>query len=82
MNSPIRLPEVGAGAAPLSVSCWLADTGDFLDRGDPVVELVTFGSTFDVSAPVTGRLCRIDKPLDTTVGVGDILGWIEPESQA
>ena len=46
------------------------------------MELVTFGSTFDVPAPVTGRLCRIDKPLDTTVGVGDILGWSEPEPQA
>ena len=79
MSSPIRLPEIGAGNASLSVSCWLVDTGDLLDQGDRVVELVTAGSTFDVSAPVAGRLARIDKPLDTAVAVGDILGWIEPE---
>ena len=79
MSSPIRLPEIGVGNAPLSVSCWLVDTGDLLDQGDRVVELVTAGSTFDVAAPVAGRLCRIDKPLDTAVAVGDILGWIEPE---
>ena len=81
MGSPIRLPEIGAGNSSLSVSCWLVNTGDFLDQGDRVVELVTAGSTFDVSAPVAGRLARIDKPLDTAVAVGDILGWIEPEPE-
>ena len=79
MTAPIRLPEIGAGQAPLSVSCWLVDTGDLVDRGDRVVELVPASSTFDVPAPVAGRLSRIDKPLDTDVAVGDILGWIEPE---
>ncbi len=82
MTAPIRLPEIGAGQAPLSVSCWLVDTGDLVDRGDRVVELVTASSTFDVPAPVAGRLSRIDKPLDTDVAVGDILGWIEPEPGA
>lgn len=79
MSSPIRLPEIGAGDAALSVSCWLVDTGDLLGQGDRVVELVTAGSTFDVAAPVTGRLSRIDKPMDSAVAVGDILGWIDPE---
>jgi pyruvate/2-oxoglutarate dehydrogenase complex dihydrolipoamide acyltransferase (E2) component len=45
-----------------------------------VVELVTAGSTFDVSAPLSGRLTRIDKPLDTTVAVGDILGLIATDT--
>jgi pyruvate/2-oxoglutarate dehydrogenase complex dihydrolipoamide acyltransferase (E2) component len=82
MTAPIRLPEIGAGQAPLSVSCWLVDTGDLVDRGDRVVELGTARSTFAVPAPVAGRLSRIDKPLDTDVAVGDILGWIEPEPGA
>ena len=81
MGAPIRLPEIGAGHDSLTVSCWLVDIGELVDRGDRVVELVTAGSTFDVSAPLSGRLTRIDKPLDTTVAVGDILGWIEPESE-
>ena len=79
MTAPIRLPEIGAGQAALSVSCWLVDTGELVDLGDRVVELVTASSTFDVPAPVAGRLSRIDKPLDADVAVGDILGWIEPE---
>ena len=64
MTAPIRLPEIGAGQATLSVSCWLVDTGELVDLGDRVVELVTASSTFDVPAPVAGRLSRIDKPLD------------------
>ena len=82
MTAPIRLPEIGAGQAPLSVSCWLVDTGDLVDRGERVVERGTASSTFDVPAPVAGGLSRIDKPLDTDVAVGDILGWIEPEPGA
>ena len=81
MGSPIRLPEIGAGHAPLTVSCWLVETGELVDQGDRVVELVTAGSTFDVAAPLAGRLTRIDKPLDTPVAVGDILGFIETETE-
>tara|TARA_B100000029_G_scaffold354245_1_gene347030 strand:- start:365 stop:610 length:246 start_codon:yes stop_codon:yes gene_type:complete len=79
MGSPIRLPEIGA-TAPLAISCWLVDTGEWVERGDRVVELVTPGSTFDVAAPMAGRLSRIDTPMDTRVATGDILGWIEPET--
>ena len=80
MGAPIRLPEIGAGHASLTVSCWLVDIGELVDRGDRVVELVTAGSTFDVSAPLSGRLTRIDKPLDTTVAVGDILVLIATDT--
>ncbi|MFP6768407.1 MAG: biotin/lipoyl-containing protein [Planctomycetaceae bacterium] len=82
MATPIRLPQVGAGSAELSVSCWLVDIGELVDKGDRVIELLTAGMTFDVSAPVSGRLTRVDKPLDSPVTAGDILGWIDPETAA
>ncbi|MBQ18609.1 MAG: biotin attachment protein [Planctomycetaceae bacterium] len=82
MATPIRLPQIGAGSAELSVSCWLVDIGELVDKGDRVIELLTAGMTFDVSAPVSGRLSRVDKPLDSPVTVGDILGWIDPETTA
>lgn len=80
METPIRLPDLGPGPSDLSVSCWLIETGDEVATGDRVVELLATGMTFDVSAPICGRLSRIDTPLDTRVAAGDILGWIDPET--
>ena len=80
METPIRLPVLGSGQSDLSVSCWLIDTGDEVAAGDRVVELLTAGMTFDVSAPICGRLTRIEKPFDSPVAVGDILGWSDPET--
>lgn len=73
----IRLPELGTGET-VRVSCWLVEPGDPVDQGDRVVEVLVPGMTFDVPAPVDGVLTRIDKPPDTAVVSGDVLGWIEP----
>ncbi len=79
MSSPIRMPDIGAANGSLRISCWLVEPGELVDPGDRVVELVTPGATFDISAQLAGRLTRIDTPLDSLVQVGDILGWIAPE---
>ena len=76
---PIVLPELDAGGEPPSVSCWLVETGESVEFGDRVVEVLIQGITFDVSAPVAGTLTRIDKPLDAKVAAGDILGWLAPQ---
>jgi len=81
MPTPIRMPDVAADAASLRVSCWLVDMGDRVEPGDRVVELLTAGMTFDVSAPVAGRLTRINKPLDAAVGPGEVLGWIDTSTR-
>ena len=76
MAVPVRLPELGAGE-PVRISCWLVDTGDAVEAGDRLVELLVTGMTFDVPAPAGGVLQRIEKGFDTVVQTGDILGWIE-----
>jgi pyruvate/2-oxoglutarate dehydrogenase complex dihydrolipoamide acyltransferase (E2) component len=74
---PILLPELGAGRDVVRVSCWLVDLGDNVEEGDRVVEVIVPGVTFDVSAPISGILSRIEKLPDAPVASGDVLGWIE-----
>jgi pyruvate/2-oxoglutarate dehydrogenase complex dihydrolipoamide acyltransferase (E2) component len=79
MTSPIVLPELGAGDESVRVGGWLVEPGEWICAGDRLVELVLPGMTFDVSAAVSGRLVRIDKPRDSAVGAGDVLGWVEAD---
>jgi len=77
MATPIVLPDLGTGDEEVRVSCWLVDPGDEVETGDRVVEVLIKGITFDVSAPVSGILSKIEKSLDARIVTGDILGWIE-----
>ncbi len=53
---PILLPDLGA--APVVLSVWFASVGDYVYEGDRLVEVLVNGATFDVLAPVTGRLAE------------------------
>jgi pyruvate/2-oxoglutarate dehydrogenase complex dihydrolipoamide acyltransferase (E2) component len=71
------MPDVGDESPALSL--WFAQPGDQLYAGDRLVELLLDGATFDVSAPVNGRLAeRIARPGERLVP-GQVLGWIEEE---
>jgi 2-oxoglutarate dehydrogenase E2 component (dihydrolipoamide succinyltransferase) len=77
MAIPIRLPNLGPGDEDVRVSCWLVDLGDSVEAGDRLVEVLLPGMTFDVPAPESGVVTRIERSYDDIVAEGDILGWIE-----
>ena len=76
MAVPVWLPEIGANE-PVRISCWLVEPGEVVDAGDRLVELLISGMTFDVPAPASGTLQRIEIGSEMTVKTGDLLGWIE-----
>lgn len=79
MATPIVLPDLGA--APVRLSLWFSKPGDLVFEGDRLVEVVVAGATFDVSAPITGRLSeRYAWPRDPLMP-GQVLGVIESEIQ-
>ena len=75
---PIRLPELKVDGQTIRVSTWLIELGEVVIVGDAVVEVLVKGITFDVDAPVSGQLRRINRFEDDVVVTGDVLGWIEP----
>ena len=76
---PLTLPELGAGGQQVRVSTWLTQIGEEVVAGDPVVEVLLRGITFDVAASYSGRLRRIGLFENDVVEPGDTLGWIEPD---
>ncbi len=75
---PIVLPEIGAGELSVRVSSWLTELGEEILAGEAVVEMLIKGMTFDVEAPVSGTLRRIDCFENHSVVASEVLGWIEP----
>ena len=77
MATMIVLPDLGVDVSTLWISCWLVEPGDSVEPGDRVVEVLARGMTFDVVAPTAGHLSHVAKTVDSVIGPGDILGWIE-----
>jgi pyruvate/2-oxoglutarate dehydrogenase complex dihydrolipoamide acyltransferase (E2) component len=77
MQAPIILPELGA--APVVLSVWFADPGEWVFEGDRLVEVLVSGATFDVAAPATGRLIEKRALPNDLLEPGQVLGMVEPE---
>ena len=77
MRTDIRLPELGAD--PAVVSVWFADPGETVYEGDRLVEILVGGATFDVSSPATGRLIGKLALPDDPVLPGQVLGVMDVE---
>jgi pyruvate/2-oxoglutarate dehydrogenase complex dihydrolipoamide acyltransferase (E2) component len=79
MRRAIVVPEVGVAASLVSV--WYARLGERVYSGDRVVELLLGSATFDVAAPCTGRLVeKLFWPQDH-VTAGEILGFVDEDSE-
>jgi pyruvate/2-oxoglutarate dehydrogenase complex dihydrolipoamide acyltransferase (E2) component len=73
----VILPDLGTGPdVPIVVSYWFASPGDEVWEGERLVEILAGPATFDVPAPVTGRLAEIRGREDDRVGPGSVLGLI------
>lgn len=73
----VILPDLGTGPdVPIIVSHWFASRGDEVWEGDRLVEVLVGPATFDVPAPVTGRLAEIRGLEDDRVAPGAVLGLV------
>jgi pyruvate/2-oxoglutarate dehydrogenase complex dihydrolipoamide acyltransferase (E2) component len=73
MRVPADLWEEDTEAA---LSAWLYADGDAVHEGDVICELMVEKVTFEVAAPVSGKL-RIIVPKEATVARGDLVATIE-----
>lgn len=79
MRRPVVLPPLGA--VPVRLSLWLARPGDHVFAGDRLVEILLAAATFEVPAPVTGRLVEIHAWPGQELHPGHLLGYVEEESE-
>lgn len=79
----VILPDLGTGPdVPIVVSYWFASRGELVWEGERLVEVLAGPATFDVPAPVTGRLAKIHGREDDRVQPGSVLGLVATTDDA
>lgn len=72
-------PDFGLANELLLVTAWLVKSGECVTYGEPLVEITASDVTIGVSAPASGRLCRLCVEEDSVVTAGDVLAQIDLE---
>ena len=73
----VRLPATSEDVTESLIVFWHRMEGDFVEQGEVLVEVQTEKAVFEVEAPVSGRLDKIQVKRGEVAAVGDVLAWIE-----
>ncbi|MEZ6128600.1 MAG: 2-oxoglutarate dehydrogenase complex dihydrolipoyllysine-residue succinyltransferase [Planctomycetaceae bacterium] len=76
----IKVPSVGESIQEVFIGEWYVGQGEHVERDGNVVGLETDKATFDVPAPVGGKIARILKDAGDTAEVGEVIGYMTEEA--
>ncbi|UHA73365.1 dihydrolipoamide acetyltransferase family protein [Paenibacillus sp. 481] len=82
MAEKIVMPQLGESVTEGTISKWLVNIGDKVNKYDPVCEVITDKVNAEVPSTVSGTITEIVVPEDETVAVGTLICWIVVEDQA
>jgi len=82
MSIEIRVPQMGESVTEGVIASWLKAEGESVAADEPVVEVETDKITVEVPAPAAGVLVKHSVKEGDTVGVGDVIGMIDPDAEA
>lgn len=81
MAEKIVMPQLGESVTEGTISKWLVNVGDKVNKYDPVCEVLTDKVTAEVPSTFSGTITEIVVQEDETVAVGTLLCCIEEENQ-
>ncbi len=73
----IEMPNLGYDTKSGTLSAWLKQVGDRIERGEAIVEVETEKATVEVEALDAGTLVEIVHGPGDEVAVGDAIAWLE-----
>lgn len=82
MATKVTVPHLGESVVEATVGKWLVGEGDYVDKDQPVVELMTDKADSEVPAPAAGVITRVLKSEDETVTAGEPLCELDETAQA
>ncbi|MDG2389473.1 MAG: hypothetical protein P8M30_09175 [Planctomycetaceae bacterium] len=80
MAIPIRVPEINTNNETIIIGHWLMESGQLVQAGDHLVELLIPGIVYVVSAETEGVLGGMLKKQDQFVSPGDVIAWLESDN--
>ena len=82
MAVEVFMPKAGMDMHEGTIIRWLADVGDCVRQGEPLLEIETDKVTMDVEAPADGVLLRKYFEEGSVVPVVTIIGYVGQEGEA
>ena len=76
------MPQMGESIAEGTVSKWLKQAGDTVERDEPILEISTDKVDAEIPAPSAGILVEVMVDEGQTVEVGTVVALIDPEGIA
>lgn len=78
----VRLQEMAAGILENLIVFWHCSAGEWVEKGQVLVEVQTEKVVFEIECPASGRLSQIMIPRGGVAKVGDVLALIEQTAEA
>jgi pyruvate dehydrogenase E2 component (dihydrolipoamide acetyltransferase) len=78
----VPMPQMGESIAEGTVSKWLKQVGDAVERDEPILEISTDKVDAEIPAPQAGTLVEVAVQEGETVEVGTIVAYIDTEGGA
>ncbi len=78
----VPMPQMGESIAEGTVSRWLKQPGDAVERDEPILEISTDKVDAEIPAPSAGTLVDIQVEEGETVEVGTVVAFIDTEGGA
>ena len=75
----IKLKEILENSSDATITIWHAKENDRVNKGDDLLEIVTDKATFDVAAPCSGVLTRIEKKEGEKILADEVIAEIQEE---
>ncbi len=79
--NPVLLPQLIKGMEEAVIAQRLKQTGDFVQTGEPILEVETEKAIVEIESPFTGVIGRFDCQDGETVQVGTPVCWIRLDVQ-
>ena len=80
MSIEIKVPSVGESINEVTLTKWIKNDGDWVDRDEVIAELESEKATFEINAEKAGVLHTIAKENDT-LKIGDIVSTIDDTAE-
>lgn len=80
MSIEIKVPSVGESINEVTLTKWIKNDGDWVDRDEVIAELESEKATFEINAEKAGVLHTIAKENDT-LKIGDIVSTIDDAAE-
>ncbi|MDN3438429.1 biotin/lipoyl-binding protein [Planococcus sp. APC 3900] len=75
----IRLPQLAEDVNESLMVLWFVSVGDFVEKGQPLVEIQTEKAVSEITAESSGTIQEIAVKRGDSAKVGDVLATIDPE---